>query len=222
MADEKISAMPLNATPGTDALVPVVTDPGGTPTNEHTTIADLVAYAGGGGGLVLLEQHTASTSASLDFTSFISASYDEYQIEIVQLTPATDAVSLYMKVSTDGGSTWVGGTAYTSQAYGQDTANGVGGAVLASAAQFRLGDTTTLSNVSTASYNATLKLYGLNQATKYLQYHGDHYGAYSDSKSRRQWIGGTWLSATAVNALQFLMSSGNIASGTIRIYGLEK
>ena len=37
-----------------------------------------------------------------------------------------------------------------------------------------------------------------------------------------QIVSGSYESTTAVNALQFLFSSGNIASGTIRIYGLEK
>src|SRR3569833_11598 len=57
-------------------------------------------------GLVLLEQHTASASASLVFTTCISSTYDEYQIQIVNLVPATNAVALYLAFSTDGGSTY--------------------------------------------------------------------------------------------------------------------
>src|SRR5665647_2787882 len=39
--------------------------------------------------LVLLEQHTASNTASLDFTACITSAYDEYLIEFVNVVPAT-------------------------------------------------------------------------------------------------------------------------------------
>ena len=45
---------------------------------------------GGGGSLVLLESHTASASATLDFTSFVNAAYDNYMIEIVGLVRKND------------------------------------------------------------------------------------------------------------------------------------
>ncbi len=50
-------------------------------TDVQEAIEDLDAAIGGGGGLVLVEQHTASSSAQLDFTSFYSTDYDEYLIE---------------------------------------------------------------------------------------------------------------------------------------------
>ena len=34
--------------------------------------------------------------------------------------------------------------------------------------------------------------------------------------------GAVWVTTTAVDAVQFLFASGNIASGTIRCYGVEK
>ena len=55
---------------------------------------------------MLLEQHTASNSATLDFTACISSAYDEYRIEFVALVPATNNVDLWLLVSTDGGSTF--------------------------------------------------------------------------------------------------------------------
>jgi hypothetical protein len=35
-------------------------------------------------------------------------------------------------------------------------------------------------------------------------------------------MGGTYNVGAAVNALQFLMSSGNISRGTFRLYGLKE
>ena len=35
-------------------------------------------------------------------------------------------------------------------------------------------------------------------------------------------MAGLWGTTTAVNAIRFLMDSGNIASGTISLYGIKK
>ncbi len=174
------------------------------------------------GALVLLEQHTASSSANLDFTTAFTSTYDTYQVEVVAVTPATNAVTFQMQVSTDGGSTWQSST-YSTQAYGQANNTGVGGTANSSTTLFTLGDTTTLGNASTASWSATMKLYNMLQAAKYFSFQGDLVGVgYSDGADRRQFFGGSWHTATAVNALRFKMSSGDIASGVIRVYGLSK
>ena len=44
---------------------------------------------GGGGSFAILESHTASNSAELDFTTWYSSSYDVYQIEIINILPST-------------------------------------------------------------------------------------------------------------------------------------
>lgn len=75
----------------------------------------------GSPGLVLLEQHTASASATLDFTTFISATYDEYIFELIDLILATDNVSLLMRMSTDGGSSYAAGASDYAYAYNHST-----------------------------------------------------------------------------------------------------
>src|SRR6185369_5115230 len=58
------------------------------------------------GALILLEQHTASSSATLDFTTFISSTYDEYIFEMLDLVPATTNVAFVLRVGTGGGPTY--------------------------------------------------------------------------------------------------------------------
>src|SRR6185503_12648476 len=65
----------------------------------------------GSSGLVLLEQHTASSSATLDFTS-ISGTYDEYEIHFVNIVPATNNVSFQMRMGTGAGPTYDSGNNY--------------------------------------------------------------------------------------------------------------
>jgi hypothetical protein len=185
-----------------------------TPTFRSLVAADVAAIT----GLTLLEQHTASSSATLNFTTCITAAYDEYEIHFVNIVPATNSVSWQMKVSTDGGSTYVGGTSYN---YGmiysgigdnptQSTGSGVAAIDLAHS----------VSTTANYSVNGTIVLFNPGGSTfKFI-----------NGKTQAMALGnlyqwgnsGVYLATTAVNAFQFLFSSGNIASGTIRVYGLGK
>jgi hypothetical protein len=92
-----------------------------------------------GADFVLLEQHTASASASLDFTAFISATYDEYQFEFINVLPATNNVDLLARVGTGGGPTWdatsgnyafTGAFSYINTGGGEGSSTGQTGAVI--------------------------------------------------------------------------------------------
>ena len=56
--------------------------------------------------LVLLSTQTASSSASLVFTQF-SSHFTTYYVSLRNILPATNAVSLYVTFSTDGGTTYL-------------------------------------------------------------------------------------------------------------------
>ena len=169
--------------------------------------------------LVLLEQHTASNSATLDFTACISSSHDEYEIHFVGIVPASNNISFQMNVSTDGGSTYVGGTSYTYLMFysgvgdspTQTTGSGVAAIDLAHS----------VSNTANYSVNGRINLYSPGgSGYKFIE---GKIQSMVGSGSIYQWENiGIYLAATAVNALRFFFSGGNIASGTIRIYGVAK
>lgn len=173
-------------------------------------------------GNVLLEQHAASTSATLDFTSFISSTYDEYAIEILNLIPATNAVELWVRMSTDGGSSYDSGSNYQSAVgFFYTGGTGVAGAASDSASAMHLGDT--INSDSHYGYRGTFKAYGLQSTSLYktilgqgVMFHG------SLSKVTGFNAACDYRSTTAVNAVRFMFSSGNITSGMIRIYGIPK
>ena len=174
----------------------------------------------GTSGYTLLEQHTASSSASLNFTTCISSTYDTYEIEIVTLIPATDAVTLWMRFSTDGGSTYDSGTNYQADIFGWRSSVSpvaIGGGASQTKIDFcgGLGQ----KNTSTEGLDATARLHTTASVIKQVR-------ANVSFKDASGYLGtqlvGRYVSTTAVNAFQFLYSSGNIASGTIRVYGLAK
>ena len=51
---------------------------------------------------VKLDTKEANNSSSIDFTSYIDDTYDEYKIVIDYMRPATDDVGLYLRVAEGG------------------------------------------------------------------------------------------------------------------------
>jgi hypothetical protein len=189
-------------------------------TSDGTDVAWGAAAAG---ALVLLEQHTASTSATLDFTTCISATYDEYLIEFVGIVPVS-AADLWMRMSTDGGATYdaTGIYSYDHQLW---RAGGVGNSGTSAQTKTLVSYSGggSVSTSTTHGLNGNIRLYSPGSTVLYKTVRGQV--AYQESSgSFRVGVNyrGAYESATAVNAFRFLMSTGNIASGTIRVYGIAK
>jgi Collagen triple helix repeat (20 copies) len=175
---------------------------------------------GGSGALILLEQYTAANSATLDFTTCITSTYDDYLVEMLNVLPVTDSVGLQMVASTDGGSTWLGGTNYAflmNRTGGSQTSGAASSIPVDGYASALAGNTAAYGGVS-----GSIKLFNPLSATayKYMTVN-DAYRAYDGTFEMITGIAGIWTT-TAVNALRFKFSSGNIASGTIRVYGIAK
>lgn len=179
------------------------------------TIAGISA---GSGGLVLVEQHTASSSSSLDFTSFISSTYDHYLFALVGVLPATDGADLLARVGTGGGPSWDTGSNYYwfyggHSLLGGFTGQGNPGTSFKIAPNIENsvtgvgGDFTIFNPQDTAGR----KVIAWNTVANF-----------ADGNVGRMFGGAIWNSSTAVTGVQFFYSSGNIASGTIRVYGLAK
>jgi uncharacterized protein DUF5907 len=174
----------------------------------------------GGGGLVLVEQHVASGSASLDFTTGITSAFDEYLIEFVDVAPATNNVDLLMLLSTNGGSSYDSGANYARQTrLDQSTFNTVAGG---NSGLNSLVAITNVSNGSTFGLNLSGKLWAPGSAAHYKTF--TFQGVYRNNDGSFYSVvgSGIYISATAVNAFQVKFSSGNVASGTVRLYGVAK
>jgi len=166
-------------------------------------------------GWVLLSTLTASNSASINFTSLISSTYDNYVVLINSLNPQNSSQSLLVRFSTNNGSAWISGnrtyrfnvftlagnlpsyfadptatSMYASQNAGVDTNTGLSGQV-------------TLFDLPSATTNARIMSQTTYKATN----------AFAITS-------GSYLTAASINAVQFLMSTGNIVSGTFSLYGI--
>ena len=173
-------------------------------------------------GVCLIEQHTASTSAELDFTTCISSTYDDYMIEFVNVIPATNTVTFEMQMSTNGGSTYDTGANYSRiPEFNYSGGTGITNSVN-SGGTYTLG-ATNVGNSSNYGISGSIKLTSPGSAALYKQVVGQFTLFDSNAGAPLFYsIAGAYQSTTAVNAFRFLFSSGNITSGTIRCYGISK
>jgi hypothetical protein len=182
---------------------------------------------GGGGSWVLIQTQTASSSATIDFTSGITSTYDAFAVVLSGVVPATDAVNILMLSSANSGSTWRGSGNY---AWNSTMTRGVDHKYLAGTSgqtsfQLNGGYTTNgkLSNSVEYAFDAVMFLHDLASATKYAKYMID--ATYYDNGADYSWRvagAGLFFHTSATNGLRFQMSSGNIASGTFSLYGIKK
>ncbi len=192
------------------------------------------ASGGSAGALVLLESHTASASASLDFTTrnaagqsgaLFQSDYDEYIFKYSNILPASGSVFFYMRMSTDGGATFDAGSNYTGGQWGwRSGGSGLGGGGGSqSQISMNLSGAGGLSTTSTGGLTGHAELFSPLSTSVHKQVNGRT--VFLDTAGPN-WLAtdffGVYNSTTAVNAIRFLMSSGNIASGTIRVYGIAK
>lgn len=168
------------------------------------------------GALVLLEEHTASNSAELDFTSWYSTSYDDYVLEIVNIAVATAGSQLELQFSTNGGSSYDTGANYN---WDNFIYRSSGSAVTGTNGDTKIIITSSGAGITSSTFGVccTFRLMvpaGLAQLFGQVNY--------SDSTS----LLGSQLAAqytqTGANAFRILASAGNLSSGTVRVYGLSK
>ena len=174
--------------------------------------------AAAGGAWNLLSTTTASNDATVDIETTIDSTYKNYAMIYSDLVPATDNVSLYIRLA-------VGGTYATS---GYDFAtNGV-----------RSNSSGGSNDVSTSAAYIMPSGYGLGSSTGEVG-HGILYlwnpsgttyskqitGLISHVDASNQDVIGIFAGSnktqTAVNGIQIYFSSGNVATGTFKLYGIS-
>ena len=173
----------------------------------------------------LLQTQSASASPTIDFKNgtggaVIDSTYDVYLLEIVKAVPDTGAVSLYMRTSTNTGSTFDASASDYIIDYRQVRAGiaTVGGGT--GAAQMSLVGGQTLA--TTSWFNGRIYMFKPS-ATDRCSFQGELIFYDNSSVLTIVSFGGMRDSAAAaVNAVRFVMSSGNIASGTFNLFGIVK
>lgn len=176
------------------------------------------------GGRVLLATKTASSSASLDFTEFDNATYRRYEFELENVIPATDSTILWTRFSSDGGSTYDSGASdYNLAAWGR--ADSVNLSLDGNAAQIPLvdagGGTQDVGNAANEfGVTGFLRLWDADAASRRTRLQGEVTWFNTVGQLNMLHVSGVRQANQDTDAIRFLFSSGNIASGTIRMFGI--
>ena len=180
-----------------------------------------------GDSLVLISTQTASSSASISFTSGIDATYKKYIFKFITIHPGTSSMEFSFQVSSDGGSSYGLNTTSTyfrayhtqndsvatlSYTTGRDIANGTGFIPMG----FDLG----MGN-NDESASGELHLFNPSSTTYVKNYYGRISMQQDTNAAFDGYVGGYINVTTAINAVQFKMSTGNIDAGKIKMYGVK-
>ena len=177
------------------------------------------------GALVLLSTQTASSSASISFTSGIDSTYDSYVFKFINIHPATNGASFQFNLSTDGGSnynvtkTTTVFTAWVSEAGAGDSLQYRNGLDLAQSTSYQelISDVGADNDQNTCG---SLLLFNPSSTTYVKHFISNFQNTHQSNYTMQEFVGGYGNTTSAINAINFNMSSGNIDAGTIYMYGI--
>jgi hypothetical protein len=168
----------------------------------------------------LLSTVTASSDATIEITD-IDGTYTDYVIIMHHVIPVSNAVHLRARISTDGGSTWKSGSVDYSW-----TETGKEGGTHSSSSDpsltyIAITNSNTIGNVNGEGIYGDFWLFNPSNSSVNSIF-GVETFYWRDGYSNFFDIGAVYEGATtAVDGIQFFMSSGNISSGTFTLYGVN-
>jgi hypothetical protein len=170
-------------------------------------------------GMVLLATYTASASAQIDVTEGFDGNYSQLYFVLENIIPATNAVELYTRISINGGSSFISTTTYFDALIVNSGTSPIG-TFNNSATQWGITAATALSNLADEALCGEAYLYNPGVAKRpYFK----SSSVYRNSSAQQAFVNrGGFNTNTTVNAIRFVMSAGNIASGKIYVYGVRK
>ena len=195
----------------------------------NSSVSAVTSFANASGGtLILLSTQTASASATISFTTGLDSTYDEYIFKFINIHPATDNVSFDFNMSTDSGSNYnVTKTttffyAYHNEAGTDSSLTYNGSNDLAQSTSFQKISNISIGNGNDESCSGTLTLFNPSSTT-YVKHFISVSNVYDTlNYTVNNYVAGYGNTTSAVNAVRFQMSSGNIDDGIIKLYGVKK
>ena len=194
---------------------------------RHTGLVK--ASSGGGGVWNLIETLTASSDATLDFTSGIDSTYDEYVFKFINIHPATDHVDFSFNLSSDSGSNYNvtktttsfltyqnegGSETWFDYNTGGDLAQGTGVQIFNGGGKVGAdNDHALVGFMHLFAPSDTTFVKHFIAEVQFVQSDGDY--------SQHQFVAGNANTTAVVDAVQFAMSADEIDSGTISLYGIS-
>jgi hypothetical protein len=191
----------------------------------NSSVTGITVLANASDGITFISSQTASNSASISFTSGLTSTYKAYKFVFSSIAPRTDGANFTFNLSTDSGSNYnvTKTTAFfLTNHYEDDSSTSLTYDVnndLAQSTSFQVLTNQT-GNGADESASGTLQLFNPSSTT-YVKHFIANLNNYNQNNvSFNSYIAGYGNTTSAVNAIQFKMSSGNM-DGTIYLYGIK-
>jgi len=213
MALSKVNFNSLNVTPSASKALKFNSSNNGLETGDV------------GGSLVLLSTQTASSSATIDFTSDIDSTYKEYQFHFTDIHPETNNVTFSFQVDTGTNTSYNITCTSTFFRVSADEADS------STALQYRANDDQaqgtafnklcqTVGNDNDQSCTGILHLFDPSSTTFVKHFIATTNGCHEGDITREVFTAGYFNTTTALTRVRFKFDSGDIDSGTIKMYGV--
>jgi hypothetical protein len=220
--------VPLTSADITDSIITSAKIVDGTIVNADINASAAIAstkLSGLSSDFVLLASTEASSSASVSFDGYFSSTYKNYKIIGSYVIPATDAAEVRIRFRrTNSDVTASNYSTVIQHAQGDSTpSSGTYGSVIWNASSFKLGNASLDNTTSSGGANFELVIYNPLDVNSYKWFTSN--SAYINSTAVEMYTHNQsgWLSnaTTALSGISFFMSSGNIASGNFKLYGIK-
>ena len=198
---------------------------------NNNSISAVTATGLASGSLVLIKTLTASSSGTLSFVHgtdgvILDSTYPIYKFEFINMHPSSDVANFQFNMSTDSGSNYnvtKTSTFFRAIHNESDTA-----ALLSYQPAFDLAQGTGFQVLSEQigfdndqASSGTLQLFNPSSTVFVKHFIGDFNCSSETDFSMRDLSAGYGNTTSAVDAIQFKMSAGNIDSGKIKLYGIK-
>jgi len=197
--------------------------------SNGTTLLDAGALDSGiaTGDMTLISTSTASSSATIDITSGIDSTYKEYIFKFIDIHQATDGADFQFQVDTGTNTSYnqtITSMGILSYHQEDDSAAALGAhsgsAILHQETGFQdLGRS--LGNDNDQSLSGELHLFEPSSTTFVKHFMGVINEAANDNGTNQRFVAGYVNTTTAITRIRFKADSGNIDSGTIKMYGIK-
>lgn len=185
--------------------------------SNNLKVAQFSTFGGGSGDWTLISSATASSSATVDFTG-LSSSYISYVVILTNIVPATDGANLQVRFGTGGGPTWSSASTYHFAMVFDNEDASSGFFDETGFTYINIGNS--MGSATGENANAKIMLYNPSSSLyKTMNFETAHINSAADTIFYNG-VGG-WKDTTAVTGIRFLFSTGNIASGEFRLFGLS-
>ena len=184
------------------------------------------------GAMVLIKEQTASSSSTISFVDgtsdvVLDSTYPIYKFVWINVHPATDNVRFSFQGNAAGGSGYnetITSTSFRSYHAEADNDTEVAyetGSDQAQGTAFQVLELSSVGNGNDEAVSGELLLFNPSSTTYVKHFISRSIENAANNYAVEGYVAGYFNTTSAIDEIQFKMSSGNIDSGTIKLYGIK-